>query len=100
MLVRATLFSLPILAALLVCVASPAWWPVLPLTLIVRAVAAYTVSGRVLRARINWLLLPIEDFLGFCFWLAGFFGNIISWRGRRYRLFADGRFELISSPEK
>jgi ceramide glucosyltransferase len=94
------LFTMPMPLALLVCVASPAWWPVLPLTLIVRAVAAYTVSGRVLRARINWLLLPIEDFLGFCFWLAGFFGNIISWRGRRYRLFADGRFELISSPEK
>jgi ceramide glucosyltransferase len=94
------LFTMPLPLALLVCAAAPAWWPVLPVTLIVRAAAAYTVSARVLRARINWLLLPIEDVLGFCFWLAGFFGNIISWRGRRYRLFADGRFELIASPEK
>jgi ceramide glucosyltransferase len=94
------LFTMPLPLALLVVAASPAWWPVLPVTLLLRAVAAYTVSARVLRARINWLLLPIEDLMGFCFWLAGFFGNIISWRGRRYRLFADGRFELIASPKK
>ncbi len=94
------LFTMPLPLALLVCAASPAWWPVFPVTLIVRAVAAYMISARVLRARINWSLLPIEDLLGFCFWLAGFFGNTISWRGRRYRLFADGRFELIPSSEK
>jgi len=94
------LFTMPLPLALLVCAASSAWWPVLPFTLIVRAVAAYTVSTRVLRAKINWLLLPIEDLLGFCFWVAGFFGNTISWRGRRYRLFSDGRFELIPSSEK
>jgi ceramide glucosyltransferase len=68
-------------------------------TFIVRGVAAYTVSARVLRAKLNWLLLPIEDVFGFCFWIAGFFGNTISWRGRRYKLFSDGRFELIRSPE-
>lgn len=91
------LFTMPFPLAVLVCVASPVWWPVLPITVIVRALAAYTVSAQVLRTRINWLLLPIEDMLGFCFWIVGFFGNTISWRGRRYRLFADGRFELIPS---
>ena len=94
------LFTMPLPLALLVCATSPLWWPVLPLALIVRAVAAYTVSARVLRARINWWLLPIEDVLGFCFWIAGFFGSTISWRGRRYRLFSDGRFELIPSSDK
>ncbi len=94
------LFTMPLPLALLVCAAAPSWWPVLPVTLIVRAAGAYMVSARVLRARINWLLLPIEDVLGFCFWVAGFFGNTISWRGRRYRLFADGRFELIPAPEE
>lgn len=86
---------MPFPIALLVCAALPSLWPVLPLTLAVRVLAAYTISVRVLRARINWLLLPLEDVFGFCFWIAGFFGNTILWRKRRYRLFADGRFELI-----
>jgi ceramide glucosyltransferase len=91
------LFTMPFPLALLACVAVPSWWPVLPLAFIVRALAAYTVSAKVLRSRINWLLLPVEDLIGFCFWIIGFFGNTISWRGRRYQLFPDGRFELISS---
>ena len=94
------LFTMPLPLALLVCAASPAWWAVLPITLIVRTVAAYTVSARVLRTRVNWLLLPVEDILGFAFWLGGFFGNEVAWRGRRYRLSSDGRFELIPSPDK
>lgn len=94
------LFTMPLPLALLVYALSPGWWPVLPVAVVVRAAAAFTVSTRVLRAKINWLLLPVEDLLGFCFWLAGFFGNTISWRGRRYRLFSDGRFELISCPDR
>jgi ceramide glucosyltransferase len=94
------LFTMPLPLAMLACAASPAFWPVLPLTLVVRALAAYSIAVRVLQARINWLLLPIEDVLGFVFWLAGFFGNTISWRGRRYRLSSDGRFELIQPSDK
>jgi ceramide glucosyltransferase len=93
------LFTMPLPLALLVCVLSPSWWPVLPISMLVRAAAAYSVSRRLLRAKLNWFLLPIEDLMGFCFWLAGFFGNTIAWRGRRYRLFGDGRFELIASDE-
>ena len=92
------LFTMPVPLALIVCTFSPGWWPVLPVALAVRAVAAYVVSVRVLRTKVNWALLPIEDLIGFFFWIAGFFGNTISWRGRRYRLSADGRFELITEP--
>jgi ceramide glucosyltransferase len=91
------LFTMPLPLAVLVCAAAPSWWPVLPVTIVIRLLSAYTVSTRVLRSKLNWFLLPIEDLMGFCFWFAGFFGNTISWRGRRYRLFADGRFEQISS---
>lgn len=92
------LFTMPFPLSVLVCLAAPAWWPVVPAALLVRAAAADMVSRRVLQARLNWLLLPVEDLMAFCFWIAGFFGNTISWRGRRYRLFSDGRFELLSSP--
>jgi ceramide glucosyltransferase len=91
------LFTMPLPIALLVCAAMPAWWPVLPVTLAIRILAAYVVSAQVLHARLNWLWLPIEDVLGFCFWIAGFFGNTITWRSRRYKLLPDGRFELVSS---
>lgn len=89
------LFTMPFPLALIVCTLWPGWWPVLPVALAIRAIAAYTVSTRVLRSQLNWILLPVEDVIGFFFWIAGFFGNTIAWRGRRYRLFRDGRFELI-----
>jgi ceramide glucosyltransferase len=92
------LFTMPLPLAILTCLAAPAWWPLLPVAFLVRALAAYVVSNRVLHSRINFLLLPIEDLMTFCFWIAGFFGNTILWRGRHYRLYRDGRFELIPSP--
>lgn len=89
------LFTMPVPLAVLVTIWNPLWWPVLPVTLAIRGVAAWTVAELVLHARFNWLLLPLEDIAGFCFWIAGFFGNTITWRGRRYRLESDGRFSLL-----
>lgn len=94
------LFTMSLPLSLLVLAFSPSWWPVVPVAFGVRILAAYAVSGLALRARLNWFLVPVEDLMGFLFWIAGFFGNSISWRGRRYRLFADGRFELIPSRDR
>ena len=90
------LFTMPLPLALLLTLAKGSWWPLLLATVVLRFVAAYVISRRVLHARSNWLLLPVEDILGFLFWVGGFFGNTILWRGRRYRLQPDGKFELIS----
>jgi ceramide glucosyltransferase len=93
-------FTMPLPLALLACLLTPAWWPLLPLALVLRALSAYMVCEYALRARLTWLLLPLEDMIGFGFWIAGFFGKTIIWRARRYRLSWDGRFELISPSEQ
>jgi ceramide glucosyltransferase len=72
----------------------PFWWLILLAAAIFRAAAAWATSAWVLGTRPNWLLLVIQDIVGFGFWLAGFAGNTILWRGRRYYLYPDGRFEL------
>lgn len=93
------LFTYPLPLVLLLAVLSPHLWPALAVTVIARILAAYAVAHRVLGAELGpsgWLLLPIQDILGFVFWLAGFSGNHIDWRGRRYRLNKDGTFQLLS----
>ncbi|HVO98817.1 MAG TPA: bacteriohopanetetrol glucosamine biosynthesis glycosyltransferase HpnI [Bryobacteraceae bacterium] len=93
------LFTMPLPLALALIAADASYWPFALAALVLRYAAAYAVSARVLRARINWLLLPLEDLAGFFFWAAGFFGKTILWRGRRYLLHPDGRFELIPTAD-
>jgi ceramide glucosyltransferase len=88
------LFTYPLPLALLVCMAAPDWWPALIPTALLRAVAAWSTSEWILHTPENWLLLVAQDILSFLFWIVGFFGNTIVWRGRRYYLYPDGRFEL------
>src|SRR3954447_4249728 len=86
--------SLPVgVATALVC---HELWAFMVVTVALRAVSAWTVSRGILRARIPWLLLPVQDLLGFAFWLAGFFGKSINWRGQRYILNRDGTVQLAN----
>jgi ceramide glucosyltransferase len=90
------LFTNPLPIALLLLAVRPSWWPLFVVACVLRAAAAWFVARRVLGTRVSWLLVPVQDVLSFAFWLAGFFGNRIRWRGRTYRLLRDGRFELVS----
>lgn len=87
-------FTNPLPLMLMLLSVQPAWWPVGVVTLLMRAAAADAVARTVLHGKVEWTLLPFQDLLSFGFWVAGFFGNDIVWRGRRYRLLRDGRFEL------
>jgi len=89
------LFTMPLPLAVILWMAAPSWWPLALSAIAIRFLAAWTMSHRVLRSGLSWLLLPVEDLMTFVFWLAGFFGSTIVWRDRRYRLLADGRFELL-----
>jgi ceramide glucosyltransferase len=91
------LFTNPLPLALLLWAVQPNWWPVLALTIVIRTLAAYATAGWILHdplcARRPWLV-PIQDIVSFAFWIAGFFGNTIVWRGTHYYLGPDGRFQV------
>ena len=90
----------PLPLALILTAVQPRLWPALIVTAVLRVWTAYEVAVLTLRDRPGlgfWLLLPLQDLLSFATWIAGFFGNKIHWRGRRYRLLSDGRFELLPS---
>lgn len=90
-------FTNPVPLALAMWALAPGWWPLALVALGLRAVAAWAVAGPLLGARIHWLLLPVQDLLSYGFWVAGFFGNHITWRGRRYMLNRDGTFQVVGT---
>ncbi|SPF56258.1 putative Ceramide glucosyltransferase [Candidatus Sulfopaludibacter sp. SbA4] len=91
-------FTNPLPLALLLWAVSPAWWPLVAVAAIFRAAAGWATAAHVLRdplVRRLWWLVPVQDVVSFLVWIAGFFGNTILWRGRKYYLLRDGRFELV-----
>jgi len=92
------IFTNPLPLALLLLALAPAWWPLSAAAIAARAAAARAIAGWVLRDPLTarrWYLVPVQDLASFALWLAGFFGRTITWRGRRYYLLPDGRFEPV-----
>ena len=85
-------YTLPIVTMILPL--RPAWWPALLVAVIARGVAAWATCVWILGVRPRWFFLIVQDLLSFGFWVAGLAGKTIQWRGRRYHLYSDGRFEL------
>jgi ceramide glucosyltransferase len=90
------LFTFPLpLAAILLWFTGPEYWPFAMAAVWLRLWAAFATTRR-LGDRLSLLLLPPADVASFGFWIAGFFGNTIAWRGRDYYLHRDGRFERVT----
>ncbi len=87
-------FTYPAAAVTCICFARPYWEISLAVTAILRVASAWLVSKKTLGAPVNWRLLPLQDLLTFAFWIAGFFGNTVHWRGQRYILKRDGTLVL------
>jgi ceramide glucosyltransferase len=94
------IFTNPIPLAVLLWLAQPKLWPVVAVTALFRTLAAWSTAEWVLHdplTRRRWWLVPIQDVISLLVWIAGFFGSTIDWRGRRYKLLPDGRFQFIGT---
>jgi ceramide glucosyltransferase len=92
------IFTNPLPPALLLWLLAPKLWPLVAVTALFRALAAWSTAEAVLHdplTRSKWWLIPFQDLISACVWVAGFFGNTIDWRGRRYKLLRDGRFQFV-----
>lgn len=91
------IFTNPLPIALILLALDRRFWPALAATVLLRGASAWVTANALkdrLTPRYAWLV-PVQDLLGFVFWLAGLTGTTIAWRGRRYRLRRDGTFEPI-----
>ena len=77
---------------------------VLGMTMVVVAIACRLVLqlqvDHTLRVRSDrWWLGPARDLLAFGVYLAGFFVEVVSWRGRSYRVRPDGTLIAVGEPK-
>ncbi|MCX6598651.1 MAG: glycosyltransferase [Acidobacteria bacterium] len=89
------LFTMPVPLILFLLAVAPQWWPLAAVAALLRLATAMATL-RVVGAPLALFDLLTQDLLSFVFWLAGFFGTTIDWRGRKYVLSNDGRFTRLT----
>lgn len=96
-------FSTPLALALLLCSGfALIGWQILTISLMVRWVVAWLVTGYTgdWETR-RWLLwLPVRDVLSVLTWCAGGLGRHIVWRGQEYVLQRGGRMKPLPPPSE
>lgn len=90
------LFTMPLPLAILLVLVQPEWGWAFFVPLALRLWAA-RATMKLAGASASFSQLVLQDTLSFLFWIAGFFGRSIEWRGRRYILGTDGRFTRVSN---
>jgi ceramide glucosyltransferase len=60
------------------------------LGIVVRLAACWRVPGMT-----QLLVVPVRDLFGFAVWCAGLAGNVVEWRGTRFRVLPDGRMRPL-----
>ncbi len=86
------LFTFPLPFALALACWTPATWPISLGAIAIRYIAAWQ-TGNSIQARLTYLWLPVQDLLSLMMWAAGFFGNEITWRNRKFTIDRAGRFQ-------
>jgi len=91
-------FSVPFgLLALGACLwlGHPLWGVALLAWAVATRLALSLAVGRLVVGDTSWfallVLYPIRDFMGFCFWVASYFGRRIVWRNRVFELLPGGK---------
>jgi ceramide glucosyltransferase len=87
---------LPFAVAALACGGAPApACAVLVATMLARASLQWQVERVLGGATGRWLLGPLRDAISFFVFVSSFLDDVVVWRGRRYRIRADGTMENL-----
>lgn len=92
-------FTNPLPFAIWLAVLDGRWFPLLIAITLLRAACNCCTATLILEKRLklrDWAALPVQDIATFLVWIAGFFGTMVKWRGRRYILDRDGTFQFVA----
>jgi ceramide glucosyltransferase len=99
----ATVFSHHGIAASLVATAlAPALWPIAAGTVALRVVTALVAHAAVAGREADFAslpLLPVRDLVGTALFVLAWTGRTVTWRGRRFRVAADGTLTALGTAE-